>query len=147
MPERPSENQVQGMFMISVAATLAGVHPQTLRIYEQRNLIEPHRTPKGTRLYSLANIERLQRIQQLTADGLSLAAVEKVFELETQNARLERRVAALERRLAQTEQAARAEIERIKRESRAELVLYQKPSTDITPHVTRIRIRREGETR
>ena len=75
----------RGVFMISVAAELAEMHPQTLRMYEQRGLIEPKRSPKGTRLYSQADVERLRRIQQMTAEmGMNLAGVERVFELEEQ---------------------------------------------------------------
>ncbi|HEU4736378.1 MAG TPA: MerR family transcriptional regulator [Solirubrobacterales bacterium] len=72
----------QGVFMISVAAQLAHMHPQTLRIYEARGLIQPKRSPKNTRLYSQRDVERLQRIQQLTAEGLNLAGVERVLALE-----------------------------------------------------------------
>jgi MerR family transcriptional regulator/heat shock protein HspR len=79
--------------MISVAAELAEMHPQTLRMYEARGLIAPQRSPKNTRLYSQRDVERLRRIQQLTAEGLNLAGVERVLELE-------RRVEKLERRLA-----------------------------------------------
>src|ERR1700721_3225968 len=74
----------KGVFMISVAAELAGMHPQTLRMYETRGLIEPKRSPKGTRLYSHADVERLKRIQEMTADlGLNLAGVARGMELET----------------------------------------------------------------
>jgi len=78
----------QGVFMISVAAELAEMHPQTLRIYEQRGLIAPKRSPKNTRLYSQRDVERLRRIQQMTADGLNLAGVEMVLALEAQAQRL-----------------------------------------------------------
>src|SRR5438067_8887036 len=75
----------RGVFMISVAAELAEMHPQTLRMYETRGLIEPKRSPKGTRLYSQEDVERLRRIQQMTAElGLNLAGVERVLELEEQ---------------------------------------------------------------
>ncbi len=131
--------QPQPLFMISVAASLSGVHPQTLRLYEQRRLITPHRSPKGTRLYSLANVERLRRIQQLTAEGMTLSGVERVFELEDQLARSQRRISALERRLEQTQRAAAAEIDRIRRRNRAEMVLYRPPA-----HPTNIPIRKEG---
>lgn len=117
----------QGLYMISVAASLAGVHPQTLRIYEQRNLIQPTRTPKGTRLYSDANVETLRRIQELTDEGMNLAGVERVFDLEAQIARMGRRIASLERQLEQTRAEAIAEIERIRRAGRAEIVRYQPP--------------------
>src|SRR5213595_2478971 len=73
----------QGVFMISVAAELAGMHPQTLRIYETRGLIKPKRSPKQTRLYSRSDVERLRRIQELTTTfGLNMAGVERVLELE-----------------------------------------------------------------
>ena len=89
-PSRPSAeprngrlDETRGVFMISVAAELAEMHPQTLRMYEARGLITPQRSPKNTRLYSQRDVERLRRIQQMTAeDGLNLAGVETVLELE-----------------------------------------------------------------
>ena len=81
----------RGVFMISVAAELAEMHPQTLRMYEARGLIEPQRSPKNTRLYSQRDVELLRRIQDLTAEGLNLAGVERVLELEGQVAKLEGR--------------------------------------------------------
>lgn len=128
------------LYMISVAAELAGVHPQTLRIYEQRRLIEPARSPKGTRLYSDENVDRLRRIQELTDEGMNLAGVERVFDLEGQLARMGRRIASLERQLEATRAEAIAEIERIRRASRAELVVYRPPQP------TRIPITRNDET-
>src|SRR6266480_145502 len=89
----------RGVFMISVAAELAEMHPQTLRMYEARGLIEPKRSPKGTRLYSHADVDRLRRIQEMTAElGMNLAGVERVFELEDQLQSMSRKVAGLERR-------------------------------------------------
>ncbi len=85
---RATFDQDQGVFMISVAAELAEMHPQTLRTYEQRGLIEPKRSPKNTRLYSQRDVERLRRIQQMTAEGLNLAGVETVLALEGQVRRL-----------------------------------------------------------
>ena len=77
---RISPNE-QGVFMISVAAELAGMHPQTLRVYEARGLIKPQRSPKGTRLYSQHDVERLHRIQELTTElGMNLAGVERVLD-------------------------------------------------------------------
>ena len=136
----------RGVFMISVAAELADMHPQTLRMYEQRGLIEPKRSPKGTRLYSQADVERLRRIQEMTTElGLNLAGVERVLELETKLERAQRRLDAMERRSAelQAEIAAReAEVERLEavRESvRAEIVRYEAPGTALIPirHVKR----------
>ncbi len=116
----------RGVFMISVAAELADMHPQTLRMYEQRGLIEPKRSPKGTRLYSHEDVERLRRIQQMTVElGLNLAGVEKVLELEQQLERTRRRVALLERRRAELE----AEIEALegrREQVRADIVRYEK---------------------
>jgi len=115
----------RGVFMISVAAELADMHPQTLRMYEQRGLIEPKRSPKGTRLYSHADVQRLRRIQQMTAElGLNLAGVEKVLELEEQLDRMRRRVAALEHRRDEL-QAEIAELEGRREQVRADLVRYE----------------------
>jgi MerR family transcriptional regulator/heat shock protein HspR len=82
-------DEERGVFMISVAAELAHMHPQTLRMYEARGLIEPKRSPKNTRLYSQRDVELLQRIQQLTAEGLNLAGVQRVLALEQRLAELE----------------------------------------------------------
>jgi MerR family transcriptional regulator/heat shock protein HspR len=114
----------RGVFMISVAAELAEMHPQTLRMYEARGLIEPQRSPKGTRLYSQKDVERLRRIQQMTAElGMNLAGVERVFELEQQLQTMQRKVEGLERRATEL----KAEVERLealRRELRAEIVPY-----------------------
>jgi MerR family transcriptional regulator/heat shock protein HspR len=88
----------QGVFMISVAAELAEMHPQTLRMYETRGLIAPQRSPKNTRLYSRRDVERLRRIQEMTAQGLNLVGVETVLALEEQVAKLKVRVRELEGR-------------------------------------------------
>ena len=115
----------RGVFMISVAAELADMHPQTLRMYEQRGLIEPKRSPKGTRLYSHEDVERLRRIQQMTAElGLNLAGVEKVLELEQQLERTRRRVAALERRRAELE-AEIVSLEGRREAVKADIVRYE----------------------
>ena len=92
-------DEEQGVFMISVAAELAEMHPQTLRMYEQRGLIAPKRSPKNTRLYSQRDVERLRRIQEMTAEGLNLAGVEMVLALESQVQRLRAEVARLRKRL------------------------------------------------
>jgi MerR family transcriptional regulator/heat shock protein HspR len=115
----------RGVFMISVAAELADMHPQTLRMYEARGLIEPKRSPKGTRLYSHEDVDRLRRIQGMTAElGMNLAGVERVFELEEKLEAMARKVAVLERRAEEL----KAEVERleaIRRELRAEIVPYE----------------------
>jgi MerR family transcriptional regulator, heat shock protein HspR len=84
-----SVDSEQGVYMISVAAELAQMHPQTLRMYESRGLIQPKRSPKNTRLYSQRDVERLRRIQQMTAEGLNLVGVERVLELERRLRELE----------------------------------------------------------
>ena len=114
----------RGMYMISVAADLVGMHPQTLRIYEAKGLVRPKRTPGGTRLYSEADVERLRIIQRLTTElGLNLAGVERVFELETLLDQMSRKVAALERRAGElTAEVQR--LEALRRELRAEIVPY-----------------------
>jgi MerR family transcriptional regulator, heat shock protein HspR len=136
----------RGVFMISVAAELAAMHPQTLRMYETRGLIEPKRSPKGTRLYSQADVDRLRRIQAMTTElGMNLAGVERVLELEDKLARLQRRVETMERRsdALQEEIAAReaeiARLEQVRESVRAEIVRYEPPGTSLIPirHVRR----------
>jgi MerR family transcriptional regulator, heat shock protein HspR len=128
----------RGVFMISVAAELADMHPQTLRMYEARGLIEPQRSPKGTRLYSHADVERLRRIQELTSGGgMNLAGVERVLELEAKLERMQRKVAQLERRAAEL-QGEIARLEAVKRSVKAELVRYEAVSTELVP----VRVRR-----
>ena len=122
------------VYMISVAAELAGMHPQTLRIYEQRGLIQPNRSPKGTRLYSQEDVERLRRIQELTSElGMNLAGVERVFELEGELAQMRRRMDRLERRADQMRKDFEAEVDRVRRSFRHELVRYEPPEQALTP--------------
>lgn len=116
----------RGVFMISVAAQLADMHPQTLRTYEARGLIEPTRSAKGTRLYSQEDVERLRRIQEMTAElGLNLAGVERVLDLEAEIERMHARIEELEVQAlhAQVELAER--LEEVRRSYRAELVPYR----------------------
>ncbi len=117
----------RGVFMISVAAELADMHPQTLRMYEARGLIEPKRSPKGTRLYSHDDVERLKRIQEMTTEyGLNLAGVERVLELEQRLERAERRAQQLERRARELQEEI-AGLEQRRDAARAELVRYERP--------------------
>ena len=134
----------RGVFMISVAAELAEMHPQTLRMYEARGLIEPKRSPKGTRLYSQADVERLRRIQAMTTElGMNLAGVERVFELEEQMERMRERMARLERQAERMEGQMREEIERVRKSFRAELVPYRPPGSELIPaRGVRVRIQR-----
>jgi MerR family transcriptional regulator, heat shock protein HspR len=123
----------RGVFMISVAAELAEMHPQTLRMYEARGLIEPKRSPKGTRLYSQRDVDMLRRIQEMTTDlGLNLAGVERVLELEQQLERATRRLQELENRSAEMRAEMEREIEAVRRSFRAELVPYR-GTTDLVP--------------
>src|SRR2546423_1083679 len=111
----------RGLYVISVAAELAGVHPQTLRIYERRGLLDPARTGGGSRRYSERDIERLRRIHDLTSAGLNLAGVKAVMELQEELKRVRRE-------LERTRQEAREAIERIHRQYRRDLVpLKQSP--------------------
>ncbi|HEY8703886.1 MAG TPA: helix-turn-helix transcriptional regulator [Gaiellaceae bacterium] len=107
------------MYMISVAAELSGMHPQTLRTYEAKGLVRPKRTPGGTRLYSEADVERLRIVQRLTTElGLNLAGVELVLQLEDELRRAHVQVEHLQKQL-------RDEIQRIHKEYRRDLVLYR----------------------
>jgi MerR family transcriptional regulator/heat shock protein HspR len=111
MDERPR-------YMISVAAELVGMHPQTLRMYEQKGLVQPQRTAGNTRLYSEADLERLRLIQRLTGElGLNLAGVEAVLGLEEQLHRMQARMERLEREM-------REAVAQVHRQYRRELVLY-----------------------
>jgi MerR family transcriptional regulator/heat shock protein HspR len=108
-------------YMISVAAELVGMHPQTLRIYEAKGLVRPKRTPGGTRLYSEADLQRLRLIQSLTTElGLNLAGVESVLRLQDEVLRLRKRLERLERDM-------REEIRNVHKQYRRDLVLYADP--------------------
>jgi MerR family transcriptional regulator/heat shock protein HspR len=97
-------DEERGVFMISVAAELAEMHPQTLRMYEARGLIAPKRSPKNTRLYSQRDVARLRRIQQMTAEGLNLVGVETVLALEERVARMSVELNRMRRRAEQLEE-------------------------------------------
>jgi MerR family transcriptional regulator/heat shock protein HspR len=111
------------LYMISVAAELAGVHPQTLRVYERKALIRPMRSPGGTRLYSDADIERLRLIQRLTQEeGINLAGVMRIIELEIEKERLEARLAEAEAAASRAERRLAREIQEYRKSLRAEIV-------------------------
>jgi MerR family transcriptional regulator/heat shock protein HspR len=113
----------RGVFMISVAAQLANMHPQTLRMYEARGLIEPQRSAKGTRLYSQEDVEKLRRIQEMTADlGLNLAGVERVLELEIEIDQMHERIEEIEAQALQAQVKLAEQLEEVRRSFRAELV-------------------------
>lgn len=115
--------QKRAVFVISVAAELAGMHPQTLRIYERKGLIEPYRTPGGTRRYSQEDIERLQLIQELTSQGLNLEGVKRVLELQEENRQLKRKLDRLRDKLEDYEEEMERKVEEVARSYRREIVL------------------------
>ena len=138
-------DEERGVFMISVAAELAEMHPQTLRMYEARGLITPKRSPKNTRLYSQADVERLRRIQQMTSDeGLNLAGVETVLELENRLERMRSEMARMRKRAAEMEGRMAKELERLRKSMGGELVPYgaYEPRRMGRQDSTRIPIRR-----
>jgi MerR family transcriptional regulator/heat shock protein HspR len=118
----------QGVFMISVAAELAGMHPQTLRIYEARGLIKPKRSPKKTRLYSQRDVEKLRRIQQLTTEvGLNLAGVERVLELEQVMDSMQSELDRMRTQAEQLEQEMLQRIQEVHRSYKREIVRWKPP--------------------
>jgi MerR family transcriptional regulator, heat shock protein HspR len=115
----------KGRYMISVAADLVGMHPQTLRIYEQKGLVRPKRTAGNTRLYSERDLERLRLIQRLTTElGLNLAGVEHVLRLEDQLRRMQARFDRLEREL-------REQMRTVERQYKRELVIWEEPTLPV----------------
>ncbi len=123
----------RAVYVISIAAELAGVHPQTLRIYERKGLVNPARTGGGSRRYSDADISLLQRIQSLTESGLNLTGVKRVIELENAVAALTAELTELEedhrRQVAALEEAHRDALDAAHREHRRDLVPV---STEVT---------------
>ncbi|MFL5943269.1 MAG: heat shock protein transcriptional repressor HspR [Gaiellaceae bacterium] len=113
------EGSTRPIYMISVAAELVGMHPQTLRVYETKGLVRPQRTPGGTRLYSEADVERLRIVQRLTTElGLNLAGVELVLRLEDELRKAHAQIERLQREL-------RAEVEKVHKQYRRDLVLVR----------------------
>src|ERR1039458_4564101 len=118
--------------MISVAAKLANMHPQTLRMYEARGLIEPQRSPKGTRLYSQEDVEKLRRIQEMTADlGLNLAGVERVLDLEEEIESMHAHIEEIELQALHAQVRLAEELENVRRSFRAELVVPYRGGMDL----------------
>jgi MerR family transcriptional regulator/heat shock protein HspR len=142
-------DETRGVFMISVAAELAEMHPQTLRMYEARGLIAPKRSPKNTRLYSQRDVERLRRIQRMTTEeGLNLAGVETVLELERTVERMRAELTRMRERTAEMEQRIAEEVERVRRSLKAEIVPYG--AYDVIPtedaQTVRIPVQRTGRS-
>ncbi len=127
MPPKFTRVEVEtdrGVFMISVAAELANLHPQTLRVYEARGLIAPKRSSKGTRLYSQEDVEKLRRIQEMTAElGLNLAGVERVLRLEQEIEKMHARIEEIELEALQAQVRLAEELEQVRRSFRAELTV------------------------
>ena len=122
----------RGVFMISVAAELANLHPQTLRVYEARGLIEPQRSSKGTRLYSQEDVEQLRRIQEMTAElGLNLAGVERVLHMEREIDEMQTRIEAIELEALQAQVRLAKELEEVRRSFRAELAVPYRGSREL----------------
>jgi MerR family transcriptional regulator/heat shock protein HspR len=126
-----SKKTRRAVFVISVAAELAGMHPQTLRIYERKGLIDPYRTPGGTRRYSQEDIDRLNEIQELTEQGLNLEGVRQVMAYRDRVEQLQRRVTSLEARLEQLEADSNRRIDEVHRSYRHEIVLRSAMLPDV----------------
>jgi MerR family transcriptional regulator/heat shock protein HspR len=125
-----------GVYIISVAAELVGVHPQTLRTYERKGLLTPKRTSGGTRRYSERDVARVQLIQQLTqAEGVNLAGVLRILELEDEVDRLQRRLEQAQRALEEARAESQAALREAQRRAGTELVLYRR--TQIERHRSR----------
>ena len=121
MAKKRIPTEMEAVYVISVAASLAGMHPQTLRIYERRGLIEPFRTPGGTRRYSDADLERLALIQELTSQGINIEGVKRIMALEADNEALRLEVRRLRRRLKAMEEAVA--LEDMRRSRRTEILV------------------------
>jgi MerR family transcriptional regulator, heat shock protein HspR len=137
MPRKAMRVEIEtdrGVFMISVAAQLANMHPQTLRMYEARGLIEPQRSPKGTRLYSQQDVEKLRRIQEMTAQlGLNLAGVERVLDLEREIDEMHARIEEIELQALEAQVRLAEQLEQVRRSFRAELVVPYRGSAALVP--------------
>lgn len=125
MAKKESSAQVEAVYVISVAAALSGMHPQTLRIYERRGLIEPFRTPGGTRRYSEADLQRLALISELTSAGINLEGVKRILQLDAENAVLRAKVSRLRRALAESEKRSEQAVRKVHQSYRRELVVRQ----------------------
>jgi MerR family transcriptional regulator/heat shock protein HspR len=127
---RPSDDHPR--YSISVAAELAGMHPQTLRTYEAKGLVRPRRTPGGTRRYSDRDVERLRKIGALTGElGLNLAGAVRVLDLEDALETLVREVTSLRAQLEAAAEEQRREVDRVHRKYRRDLVIYQTPKSPV----------------
>ena len=128
-----STDEPGGFYMIGIMAELAGMHPQTLRLYERRGLIQPSRSAGRTRRYSDADLARLRRIQALSEAGLNIAGIERVLDLERQLEEAEQRLAALAAALEAERTEQREQLQRARRATRAEVVLVTRGETALVP--------------
>jgi len=128
-----STEEPRGRYMIGIMAELAGMHPQTLRLYERRGLIHPSRSAGRTRRYSDADLARLRRIQALSEAGLNIAGIERVLDLERQLEEAEQRLAALAAELEAERTEHREQLQRARRATRAEVVLVTRGETALVP--------------
>ena len=128
-----TDKTTSGVYLIGIVAELAGMHPQTLRLYERRGLIRPSRSAGHTRRYSDADLARLRRIQALSEAGLNIAGIERVLELERQLAEAGQALAALDQQMETQRTEHRAEMERARRSMRAEVVLVTRGETALVP--------------
>jgi MerR family transcriptional regulator, heat shock protein HspR len=133
------------LFMIGVAAQRAGMHPQTLRVYERRGLINPRRTARNTRVYSEADVALLRRIQELSEEGLNLVGIERVLRLEERLDRAERRIRDLRAELDQMIDDHRRKLAEASA-ARGQLVLAVREETALVPRYQPV-VRREGRGR
>ena len=139
MAERSGTPDDRAVFVISVAAELAGVHPQTLRIYEREGLVRPKRTTANARRYSERDIERLLEIKRLTGNGVNLEGVRRVMELTQEVERLQERLAALQAELRAQSHRHRQELEAARRAARRDLVPYSSAIVRYEPPQQRLR--------
>jgi len=128
-----STDEPGGLYMIGIMAELAGMHPQTLRLYERRGLIQPSRSAGRTRRYSDADLARLRRIHALSEAGLNIAGIERVLDLERQLDEAEQRLAGLAAQLEAARTEHRDEMQRARRATRAEVVLVTRGETALVP--------------
>lgn len=135
----------EGLFMIGVAAQRAGMHPQTLRVYERRGLINPRRTARNTRVYSEADVALLRRIQELSEEGLNLVGIERVLRLEERLDRAERRIRDLRAELEMTMDEHRRQMAEAAA-ARGQLVLAVREETALVPRYAPV-VRRSARGR
>lgn len=123
--------EIKAVYVISVAASLAGMHPQTLRIYERRGLLDPYRTPGGTRRYSDEDLERLNLIQELTEQGINLEGVKRIIALEHDNAKLKAEIKRLREQVARADEHRDKAVKEVHRSYRRDIVIRHQVLPDV----------------